>query len=385
MKLASLILLIFAFTTGYSQYLKKKQNEVFFLRGKVIGRDTGYIILRYTNSFEKWITDTTFLKKGKFEFTGKINQPTSAVIKGYPVEINFNEVNFVNFFLEPGQQHVLLVENDYENIKMEGSKTQNEYDILKKKIDSVNHLSKNLSNEVLQAKKDAVKYPDDSIKKEKFDNLFNKLKPTFKTIEDVTISFISGNPNSYVSPYFLAIYLNSLPVDSAKLLYTQFTNRIQKSRSGKWVAEEINKKKQNSPGALAPNIKIEQINGQEISLSKLRGNIILLDFWASWCIPCRESIPGLKTLFNQYHSKGFEIVTISIDKKKADWEKAVEEEEISNWKNVLANEEINKNYGNVNQPIPSQILIDTNGIIIWPHNGTEQKVTLNEKLSEIFK
>ena len=183
----------------------------------------------------------------------------------------------------------------------------------------------------------------------------------------------------------MAIYLNSLPVDSAKLLYTQFTNRIQKSRSGKWVAEEINKKKQNSPGALAPNIKIEQINGQEISLSKLRGNIILLDFCASWCIPCRESIPGLKTLFNQYHSKGFEIVTISIDKKKADWEKAVEEEEISNWKNVLANEEINKNYGNVNQPIPSQILIDTNGIIIWPHNGTEQKVTLNEKLSEIFK
>ncbi len=385
MKLILIILLTFYFLNGSSQYLKNKQTETFFLKGKVTGRDTGYIILRYTNSFEKWITDTTFLKNGEFKFTGKINQPTYAVIKGYPIEIDFNEVNFVNFFLEPGQQYVSLKENDYEKIKMEGSNTQKEYDNLKMQMDSVNHLSKNLSNEVLKAKKDAIKYPDDSIKNKKFDSLFDKLKPTFKTIEEITISFISKNPNSYVSPYFLGIYLRNISIDSAKLLYKKLSYRIQNSRSGKWVAQEINKKIQNSFGAFAPDFKAEQINGRKIYLSKFRGSIVLLDFWASWCVPCREAISDLKRLFNQYHSKGFKILAISIDKKKDDWKKAVEDEQITNWYNILINEEIGKKYENINLPIPSSILINVDGKILWKSTYENNNKSLENVLSVLLK
>lgn len=97
----------------------------------------------------------------------------------------------------------------------------------------------------------------------------------------------------------------------------------------------------------------------------MKGKLVLLDFRASWCVPCREGIPVLKQYYDQYHSKGFEIVTISIDRRKSDWKEAVLEEKIPYFHNVLVNEEITKGYENVLLPIPSQILINREGIIIW--------------------
>ena len=76
-------------------------------------------------------------------------------------------------------------------------------------------------------------------------------------------------------------------------------------------------------GSIAPDISGRTTEGKEFSLSDFGDKYILLDFWASWCNPCRKEIPNLKKLYKEYADKGFQIISISIDKKKADWEKAL--------------------------------------------------------------
>ncbi len=129
----------------------------------------------------------------------------------------------------------------------------------------------------------------------------------------------------------------------------------------------MEKKKKIKTGTILANFKAADINGQRISLSQFKGKYVLLDFWASWCVPCRKAMPHLKEVYNDYHSKGFEIITISIDDNRKNWEDAVKKEEISNWYNVIKNEETNKIFQAV-QFVPAQLLIDLTGRIIWNSN-----------------
>lgn len=119
-----------------------------------------------------------------------------------------------------------------------------------------------------------------------------------------------------------------------------------------------------------------------ITLSQFRGNYVLLDFWASWCIPCIEQFPDTKKLYEQNHSKGFEVLTISIDEDTSAWRRAVEKFRIGMWINVHANNDIANNYPNVINPIPSGILIGPDGTIIWKSNQQED---LEEVLSKKLK
>lgn len=384
MKLVSLILVLFSFTNGSSQNVQKNNDKIFYLEGHLDGRDTGFLILSYYNNKENWIQDTTYLEKGNFKFKGQISQPTYAVLKGYYKEINFEEVNYVGVFLEPTNQYISLMEDDYQNAKIEGSKTQKENALLIAQINDVKFKWKNLNDEFLKAKDEFLKEKDTTLKNKKGENadiLFEKLQPSNKEIENVVISFISHYPNSYVSASMLFNPINDLSLDSSKLLYNKLTAKIKNSRDGKLLSEIILKKEQSEIGVNATNFNAVSIDAKKFSLHDLQGKFVLIDFWASWCIPCRETMPQLRKLYKQYHTKGFEIISISVDRNKTDWEEAVAEEKISNWYNVLVNEQINKNYENVHLPIPSNILINKSGKIIWKSNNKNNNNSLEGVLS----
>jgi peroxiredoxin len=87
-------------------------------------------------------------------------------------------------------------------------------------------------------------------------------------------------------------------------------------------------------GELAPDISLNDINGNTIKLSDLRGKIVLVDFWASWCMPCRRSNRELRPVYDKYKNKGFEIYGISLDENPADWKKAMQSDRIK-WKQVI--------------------------------------------------
>jgi thiol-disulfide isomerase/thioredoxin len=124
-------------------------------------------------------------------------------------------------------------------------------------------------------------------------------------------------------------------------------------------------KAQVAVGDIAPEISLRNPQDSLLSLSSLRGKVVLLDFWASWCAPCRAANPGVVRLYNKYKSKGFEVLGVSIDSKKEAWLKAVAQDRIQ-YKQVNDpagwNSPVAENYG-INQ-IPTSFLLDKEGKVI---------------------
>lgn len=118
-------------------------------------------------------------------------------------------------------------------------------------------------------------------------------------------------------------------------------------------------------GSAAPDFKIADANGKEISLSQLKGKVVLVDFWASWCGPCRAENPNVVSMYNDFHSKGFEILGVSLDENKEAWLDAVKKDKLS-WLHGCElkrwNSEIAKQYGV--EAIPYSVLVDKEGKIV---------------------
>jgi peroxiredoxin len=134
-------------------------------------------------------------------------------------------------------------------------------------------------------------------------------------------------------------------------------------------------------GEKAPGVTIPDVKGKKIKLADLKGKVVLVDFWASWCGPCRKSMPGLRNVYASYKAKGFEIYGISLDEKKADWQKAVAADKI-NW--IQVNEP-----GGWETPtarawhieqLPSSFLIDKEGKIIATDPTEKQLQDILQKL-----
>lgn len=143
-------------------------------------------------------------------------------------------------------------------------------------------------------------------------------------------------------------------------------------------------KRVNSGSQIAPEISLNNPDGKEIKLSSLRGQYVLIDFWASWCAPCRKELPNVVKLYNQYKSKGFTIYSVSLDKDISAWKKAIQDDNLS-WPNHVSDllgweSELPTLYGF--QGIPHTVLIDKEGKII--ESGLRGE-SLEQKLKELFK
>jgi thiol-disulfide isomerase/thioredoxin len=349
MKITILSICCLLILTANSQ---ETTNKKFILNGTVHDRDTGYVILAYSTGLNKLVRDSAYLQKGKFKFEGETSAPFSAIL-------NVAAVNSVQIFIEPTVQEIELTGNNYDHAKMTGSYTQKEWEALKMRYDSIDTKYSSIDQKELDGKNDERLYAD--------------------------ISFILTHPNSYLSAWLLYTPANVLDIDSAKALFTTLSPRIQNSSGGKYIADYLRKKEQNIIGKTPYNFTVQDITGNNISLSDFRNKYVYIDFWASWCVPCIAQIPHLKELYEKYRTKGFEIITISIDADSIAWKKAVVRHQLQNWHHILANEEIEKNYPNVRNPIPSGILISPDGKIIWKSMGGGNEEELGEILKRVIK
>lgn len=203
-------------------------------------------------------------------------------------------------------------------------------------------------------------------------------KAFFSTVDSLYRQVVMTNKDSFWGPLMMISFTTYLSEDM-KPWYEAFSPAAQQSYYGQKVKEELYPA--GKEGTVVPDFKVKDKTGKEVSLSELRQGkkYVLIDFWASWCNPCRKEIPNLKKLYAQYNDKGFEIVSISIDQKKADWEKALKEEGLT-WPNFLDETGVAALYKV--KFVPTMYLITSDGVMVGENLRGEALAT---KLKELFQ
>jgi peroxiredoxin len=341
---------------------KTSPKKTFTLKGKVIGQDSGYVYLNYLNSSEKYINDSCYLKKGLFEFQGAIVEPTKASFTGKTVSRSVEDPNRTDIYLEPAIQNATLSVNDFKHVKITGSKTQREHAIYTNRLDSLNGKWKN----ILDARGVAIENNDTA----KLALLEEADMPNFqRESNNLSYQFIKDYPSSVVSADILVYKTRYLTLDSVRMFYNLFPATVRLCRDGKFIANYIKGEENIAVGKPAPSFSQEDMNGKLISSADFKGKYVILDFWASWCGPCREEHPYLKQAYTKYHDKGLEIIGISLDwlEYKKAWLDAIKEDGLP-WIQLCdfkyMDNEILKQYNLVGKGVPANFLIGPDGTIL---------------------
>lgn len=227
----------------------------------------------------------------------------------------------------------------------------------------------------------------------KLEDIWDIYDENLRTEVKNDLKFALQNPNSLLALKLIRSRLTRQEgmsfYDTYESVFNNFSSKIKESEEGKEMGEKMKEFKQSKIGSLAPDFIAKDIDGNIFSLKDYNGKkYVLIDFWASWCGPCREELPYIKELHKKYIDKGFEIISISKDVDLAKWKNAILKEKIEIWKQIstLENDNsIEKKY--FVSGIPHKILIDKNGVIIgkWKGSGEKNKIELQQILNEIFE
>lgn len=359
------------------------KNHQFEINGFMTEKKNGKIVLNYIDYLGNQLADTVRIQNGKFTFNGQIKEPTMAFMILLAEGNDDIEQKNTSFFIEPQKMNLELFYNDFRKSKLTGSITQEEYEKLREMqapiIEKLQSLYKTKGN-----KRDS----------ESGEQLIENLEIKKNNLD---IQFIKSHPNSYLSAYLLGWMTSSLNLDDLKTHYSSLSNRVKSSSFGKSVFGDLQKLAASSPGKKAKQFDAIDINGKSLKLADFKGRkIVLLDFWASWCVPCRAGNPHLLDLYAKYKSKGLEIIGISDDDSNPNaWRNAVQHDQIGVWRHILRgmkessagfdrSSDISEWYSV--QTLPTKILIDREGVIIgrYASNGENDK-QLDRKLSQIFQ
>ncbi|TGD77689.1 TlpA disulfide reductase family protein [Hymenobacter wooponensis] len=202
--------------------------------------------------------------------------------------------------------------------------------------------------------------------------------------QEVYAAYLKAHPTNPYSLYVLESYVGPMPqASSYAALFAALDPRVRSSPYGKVMQQRIEQLQRVAVGAVAPDFSQANPDGQQLKLSDLRGKYVLIDFWASWCAPCRQENPQLVKLYNAYKSKGFTVLGVSLDNasQRAAWLKAIESDGLP-WSQVSSLSRPNPvalTYG-VNA-IPQNFLLDPQGRILATNLWGEE---LAKKLAELL-
>jgi peroxiredoxin len=338
------------------------------------------------------VVDSSDVTVGNFLFNGKILNPVGASLfldksgKGFA---NFIQTYFPNGVpIKPADMLSLYL--DKGDIKINAEDSIAKAEITGSTINDDNKkLTAQLTNVNNKAKKiiaDAKAAPVEQQKTIAFQNsVQTKLKGIQTEQEEILKNFIGANPKSYLS----LMALSSLGGPSAdpkviEPLYNQLSQELKSSEGGQLLNRSLTEMKVTAIGAMAPDFTQNDANDVPIKLSSFRGKYVLIDFWASWCGPCRQENPNVVRVFNKYKTKKFTILGVSLDRAegKNDWMAAVKNDgltwtqvsDLKYWNNAAAALYFVRS-------IPQNYLIDPEGKIIAKNLRGED---LENKLAEIF-
>lgn len=358
-------MLTFAAVSGFAQTGK------YNITGQISGLADGTkleLLPVSTHKKEKPVASTE-VKNGAFSFSGTVDGPRKYMIKiagdswiGFPLFAEKGDIK-VEGKLDSVENSVA-----FNDIKISGSKANDEYlsktayrEKLEQQYEAYHTNNKKVIGELNEArnKKDTT-LQKQIMNTEAYKKFAAEEKAFFDNVEKSINGLILNHKNSWWGPFFLLDQLSYLTPDQ-KEIYEQFSDEAKNSYYGKLVKDDLYPV--TKIGKPAPSLAFENDNKQKVSFASLaKGKkYVVIDFWASWCQPCRKALPGLKEFYAEMKDKGVEIVSVSIDKKEADWRKALKEENMP-WPNFLDQQEIADKW-NV-KAIPAMFIVDAKGKVV---------------------
>ena len=332
-----------------------KSGNDFTIDGTIDADDGSKVyILQADQNNQPFIKDSTVIKNSKFEFSGQAATP----------EISYFQVEGVNGYvlsiIEAGKINAEIYTDNLTTSLVTGTRSNNDFN---KYRDETKSLVENINN-LASDQQQAI-----------FNNnieLASKLRKDISRNEQEIMlyewDFIINNEDSYMSALLLEVFMveNKVNKDSIIEVYNTFSNRIKISNVGKNIADLL--RQYEDPiniGELAPDFTAPSVDGGNITLSENLGKVTLIDFWAAWCRPCRIENPNLVRLYKKYNSSGLQIIGVSLDRTKEQWEKAISDDNLP-WIHVsnldFWNDPVARMYSI--RAIPQSFLLDENGYVI---------------------
>jgi peroxiredoxin len=341
------------------------------LSGKIRGLDSGWVYLAYEDTSNGNLfgtVDSVKVDKEHFRKEGQISGPVKVILG-----ITRNKRAFYSptIFLDKGNLVFETHKDSLDNYVAKGNRSQNEYNIINKELQPLFAEG----NAIFRAKRKAEKEGNQSA----IDSLNNAFDIKMGRIAALVQEHVKADSSSLVSAYIIKKNLLFNP-DPAILepIYAAFSSDVKNSYYGKDIAKSIRAGNITGIGAKAPAFSIPDINGIKLAIETFKGKYTLVDFWASWCGPCRAENPNLLKAYNAFKNKGFTIVSVSLDDNKKHWLKAVEADKLP-WTQLSdlkgSQSEVKQLYGI--KSIPMNYLLDKDGIIIAKNlRGMELEKTL---------
>lgn len=341
---------------------------------KIIIETTGFADSTkiYLHNTGKATQDSGYIVNNNLVFSVDVDEPTLFLIR--PVIKTRADIDVKSFWKEDKQVTIRAEKGNLKNAIVEGSEIQKQVDIIEA---SKSHLKQPLDSIWTEYRSVPRK---DTVKRKA---LRTEGKEIEQAITDVDVNYVKNHPDELYSVITLKNLMKyTIPKAQTKELYENLSPEMQSTKYGITVKKFLELSTDFKIGDKAKDFQLPDLDGNLVGLNNFKDKYILLDFWSSNCGPCRLENPNLLKNYKTYRDRGFEIISISLDINREDWENAVKKDSmiwttVSDLKGVDGDIPMTYNV----YFVPTYYLIDPNGIIIDKFLGRGQ---LDEKMKEIF-
>ena len=373
----------------------KVGKDEYIITGTATGVENGKTIILETQDAAGMgliAVDTVKVENGKFEIKGKVTEPAFHMLQ---LESANGKIPFI---LENGEINIVINKDSINKSKISGTYNNDEFvvfneELIKIQKSLVDFQTKNtpMMNTAQQNKDTAV---INKLMKE-----FGKLQQTVgENTKKKYTSYAETHPKSFITALIIQGMMNDPAIDIQKVekLYASLDESLKTTKPGKAIELKIKESKMTpatpqpgaSPAPAAANWRSDfsapNPQGKVISLKESLGKVTIVDFWASWCGPCRAENPNVVAIYNEFHSKGLNIVGVSLDKDAAKWKEAIAKDKLT-WIQVshlkFWDEPIAAQYEV--QSIPATFILDASGKVVAKDlRGEELRAKIKELLSK---